>query len=80
MCPRTSERRAREFCAEVKNGQITTIEDIYLHSLPIKEYQIVDILFPAQQLKDDVRLVVKLPVQMPLPSFLFFLFLFLIRD
>merc|ERR1719488_364940 len=45
----------------VKNGQITTIEDIYLHSLPIKEYQIVDILFPAQQLKDDVMKI--MPVQ-----------------
>merc|ERR1712070_636638 len=42
-------------------GQITTIEDIYLHSLPIKEYQIVDILFPAQQLKDDVMKI--MPVQ-----------------
>merc|ERR1711907_189080 len=45
----------------VKNGQITTIEDIYLHSLPIKEFQIVDILFPAQQLKDDVMKI--MPVQ-----------------
>merc|ERR1712072_1662188 len=45
----------------VKNGRITTIEDIYLHSLPIKEYQIVDILFPAQQLKDDVMKI--MPVQ-----------------
>merc|ERR1712196_34404 len=45
----------------VKNGQIMTIEDIYLHSLPIKEYQIVDILFPAQQLKDDVMKI--MPVQ-----------------
>merc|ERR1712072_1466379 len=44
-----------------KNGQITTIEDIYLHSLPIKEFQIVDILFPAQQLKDDVMKI--MPVQ-----------------
>merc|ERR1711881_161371 len=40
---------------------VTTIEDIYLHSLPIKEYQIVDILFPAQQLKDDVMKI--MPVQ-----------------
>merc|ERR1712100_146945 len=40
---------------------ITTIEDIYLHSLPIKEFQIVDILFPAQQLKDDVMKI--MPVQ-----------------
>merc|ERR1712224_497439 len=45
----------------VKGGQITTIEDIYLHSLPIKEFQIVDILFPAQQLKDDVMKI--MPVQ-----------------
>merc|ERR1711977_530915 len=45
----------------VKNGQITTIEDIYLHSLPIKEFQIVDILLPAQQLKDGVMKI--MPVQ-----------------
>ncbi|EFR04505.1 40S ribosomal protein S2 [Nannizzia gypsea CBS 118893] len=36
----------------VKAGKITTIEQIYLHSLPIKEYQIVDAFLPG--LKDEV--------------------------
>merc|ERR1719218_128581 len=45
----------------VKGGQITTIEDIYLHSLPIKEYQIVDLLFKMNELKDDVMKI--MPVQ-----------------
>lgn len=47
----------------VKDGKITSIEDVYLHSLPIKEYQIIDILIPPRStagvpgercLKDDV--------------------------
>jgi len=40
----------------VKEGKIATIEDIYLHSLPIKEYQIVDTFFPPTGgvLKDEV--------------------------
>merc|ERR1719453_3030683 len=48
----------------MKGGRITSIEDIYLHSLPIKEYQIVDTLFPATAatpLKDDVMKI--MPVQ-----------------
>jgi len=45
----------------VKEGRITSIEDIYLHSLPIKEYQIVDTIFSAGQLKDDVMKI--MPVQ-----------------
>merc|ERR1719456_764366 len=45
----------------VKEGRIASIEDIFLHSLPIKEYQIVDMLFPAGQLKDDVMKI--MPVQ-----------------
>ncbi|KAK6201330.1 ribosomal protein S5, N-terminal domain-containing protein [Scheffersomyces amazonensis] len=36
----------------VKAGKITSIEEIYLHSLPVKEYQIIDLLLP--DLKDDV--------------------------
>lgn len=36
----------------VKAGKIKSIEEIYLHSLPIKEYQIVDLFLPA--LKDEV--------------------------
>jgi len=38
----------------VKDGKIQTIEDIYLHSLPIKEYQIVDSFFVGGTLKDEV--------------------------
>jgi small subunit ribosomal protein S2e len=30
----------------VKDGKIKSIEEIYLFSLPIKEYQIIDILLP----------------------------------
>ncbi|ODV62431.1 40S ribosomal protein uS5, partial [Ascoidea rubescens DSM 1968] len=36
----------------VKSGKITSIEQIYQHALPIKEYQIVDTLLP--DLKDSV--------------------------
>merc|ERR1712080_524492 len=38
----------------VKEGKIQTLEDIYLHSLPIKEFQIVDNFFAPGTLKDDV--------------------------
>merc|ERR1719159_2227212 len=38
----------------VKDGQITKIEDIYLHFLPIKEYQIIDQFFAPTVLKDEV--------------------------
>merc|ERR1711879_412361 len=38
----------------VKDGKIQSIEDIYLHSLPIKEYQIIDIFFAPGTLKDEV--------------------------
>ncbi len=31
----------------VKARIINTIEEIYLHSIPIKEYQIVDLLLPG---------------------------------
>lgn len=30
----------------MKDGKIKSIEEIYLFSLPIKEYQIIDILLP----------------------------------
>merc|ERR1712187_793776 len=38
----------------VQEQHIGSIEDIYLHSLPIKEYQIVDQFFAPGTLKDDV--------------------------
>lgn len=36
----------------VKAGKITTIEEIFLHSLPVKEFQIIDTLLPS--LSDEV--------------------------
>lgn len=39
----------------VKSGKIKSMEEIYLHSLPIKEYQIVDHFLP--KLKDEVMKV-----------------------
>ena len=42
----------------VKAGKIQSMEQIYLHSLPIKEYQIVDFFLP--KLKDEV-MKVRLP-------------------
>ena len=33
---------------------LSFIEDIYLHSLPIKEYQIIDQFFQPGVLKDEV--------------------------
>lgn len=39
----------------VKAGKIKSMEEIYLHSLPIKEYQIVDHFLP--KLKDEVMKV-----------------------
>ncbi|GAB5589034.1 40S ribosomal protein [Umbelopsis nana] len=43
----------------VKDGKIKTIEEIYLFSLPIKEYQVVDYFLP--KLKDEVMKIT--PVQ-----------------
>jgi len=43
----------------VKDGQIKTLEEIYLFSLPIKEYQIIDRFLPT--LKDEVMKI--MPVQ-----------------
>jgi small subunit ribosomal protein S2e len=44
----------------VKDGKIKSLEEIYLFSLPIKEYQIVDI-FLGPKLKDEVMKI--MPVQ-----------------
>ena len=44
----------------VKDGKIKSIEEIFLFSLPIKEYQIVDFLLGAA-VKDEVMKV--MPVQ-----------------
>merc|ERR1719367_2634934 len=38
----------------VKDNKIEPGEDIYLHSLPIKEYQIIDTFFAPGTLKDEV--------------------------
>lgn len=46
----------------VKAGKIKSMEEIYLHSLPIKEYQIVDFFLP--KLKDEV-MKVKLDARAP---------------
>jgi len=49
----------------VKDGKIPSLEDMYLHSLPIKEYQIIDFFYQDSQeprmLKDDVMKI--MPVQ-----------------
>ena len=47
----------------VKAGKIKSMEEIYLHSLPIKEYQIVDWFLP--KLKDEVMKVGDLSTVMP---------------
>lgn len=43
----------------VKDGKIKSLEEIYLFSLPVKEYQIVDFFLP--KLKDEVMKI--MPVQ-----------------
>lgn len=45
----------------VKEKLIKRLEDIYLYSIPIKEYQIIDALLPAPKLKDEVMKI--MPVQ-----------------
>ncbi len=47
----------------VKAGKIKSMEEIYLHSLPIKEYQIVDFFLP--KLKDEVMKVIGYPFLTP---------------
>ncbi|KAJ8498412.1 hypothetical protein OPV22_008964 [Ensete ventricosum] len=44
----------------VKEGKITSLEQIYLHSLPVKEHQIIDTLLGGR-LKDEVMKI--MPVQ-----------------
>jgi small subunit ribosomal protein S2e len=44
----------------VKDGRIKSIEEIYLHSLPIKEFEIID-FFLGSALKDEVLKI--MPVQ-----------------
>lgn len=44
----------------VKDGKIKYLEEIYLHSLPVKEYQIID-HFLKEKLKDEVMKIT--PVQ-----------------
>lgn len=51
----------------VKAGKIKSMEEIYLHSLPIKEYQIVDSFLP--KLKDEV-MKVRIILAIQLRSFL----------
>merc|ERR1712064_38697 len=38
----------------VKEEKIGSIEEVYLHSLPVKEYQIIDKFFATGVLKDEV--------------------------
>jgi len=45
----------------VKEKHIKRLEDIYLFSIPIKEFQIVDYLLPPTKLKDEVMKI--MPVQ-----------------
>jgi len=45
----------------VKERKITSIEQVYLHSLPIKEAEIIDAFFPGETLKDEVLKI--MPVQ-----------------
>jgi small subunit ribosomal protein S2e len=45
----------------VKEHQIKSLEEIFLFSLPIKEYQIVDTFLPKERLKDEVLKI--MPVQ-----------------
>lgn len=45
----------------VKAGKINKLEDIYLFSLPVKEYQIIDYFLDDKVLKDDVMKIC--PVQ-----------------
>lgn len=62
--PRRPQRVAADDLAEwvpvsklgrlVKEGRITSLEQIYLHSLPIKEYQIVDFFYEGKASPADI--------------------------
>lgn len=41
-------------CCRMNHNKVSSIEEVYLHSLPIKEFQIVDQFFAPGELKDDV--------------------------
>jgi len=46
----------------VRDGKIKSLEEIYLFSLPVKEYQVIDFFLPpVQKLKDEVMKI--MPVQ-----------------
>jgi small subunit ribosomal protein S2e len=45
----------------VKDAKIKKLEEIYLFSLPVKEYQIIDAFLPTGSLKDEVMKII--PVQ-----------------
>ena len=47
----------------VADGKIKSLEEMYLHGLPIKEYQIIDHFFAAGTLKDEVMKIMS--VQKP---------------
>ena len=45
----------------VKDGKIKELEEIFFHSLCVKEYQIIDYFIPPSRLKEDVMKI--MPVQ-----------------
>lgn len=45
----------------VQGGKINSLEEIYLHSIPVKEWQIVDQILGPDKLKDEVMKI--MPVQ-----------------
>jgi small subunit ribosomal protein S2e len=45
----------------VQSRYIKNLEEIYLYSLPVKEYQIIDFFLPSPKLKDEVMKI--MPVQ-----------------
>jgi small subunit ribosomal protein S2e len=45
----------------VKDRHIKSLEEIFLYSLPVKEYQIIDTFLPKEKLKEDVMRI--MPVQ-----------------
>ena len=47
----------------VKAGKIKSMEEIYMFSLPVKEYQIIDYFFPEGTLKDEVVKVMSVQKQ-----------------